>query len=48
VIDFDALTRDQANPSVMKAEYDSGDHLHPSIAGYKAMGEYIDLKLFRK
>jgi lysophospholipase L1-like esterase len=48
VIDFDALTRDPANPSQMKAEYDSGDHLHPSIAGYKAMGEYIDLKLFRK
>jgi lysophospholipase L1-like esterase len=48
VIDFDALTRDPANPSMMKAEYDSGDHLHPSIAGYKAMGEYIDLKLFEK
>jgi lysophospholipase L1-like esterase len=48
VIDFDALTRDPANPSIMKAEFDSGDHLHPSMAGYKAMGEYIDLKLFRK
>jgi lysophospholipase L1-like esterase len=48
VIDFDALTRDPSDPSRMKAEYDSGDHLHPSIAGYKAMGEYIDLKLFRK
>jgi lysophospholipase L1-like esterase len=28
--------------------YDSGDHLHPKDAGYKAMGEAIDLKLFTK
>ena len=27
---------------------DSGDHLHPSDAGYKAMGDSIDLKLFTK
>lgn len=47
VIDFDALVRDPAAPERMKAEYDSGDHLHPSIAGYKAMGEFIDLKLFK-
>ena len=26
--------------------YDSGDHLHPGDAGYKAMGEAVDLKLF--
>jgi lysophospholipase L1-like esterase len=26
---------------------DNGDHLHPGDAGYKAMGEAIDLKLFR-
>ena len=26
--------------------YDSGDHLHPSDAGYKAMANAIDLKLF--
>ena len=46
VIDFDALTRDPAAPDKMKAELDSGDHLHPSPAGYKVMGEFIDLKLF--
>jgi lysophospholipase L1-like esterase len=28
--------------------YDSGDHLHPNDAGYRAMGEAIDLALFRK
>ncbi|HET6438216.1 MAG TPA: SGNH/GDSL hydrolase family protein [Anaeromyxobacter sp.] len=45
VIDFDALTRDPANPKHLKAEFDSGDHLHPNDAGYKAMAESIDLKL---
>ncbi len=46
VIDFDVLARDPAAPEKMKAELDSGDHLHPSPAGYKVMGEYVDLKLF--
>ncbi len=45
VIDFDALTRDPANPKHLKPEFDSGDHLHPNDAGYKAMAESIDLKL---
>jgi lysophospholipase L1-like esterase len=48
VIDFDAVTRDPANPLQFLPRYDSGDHLHPSDAGYKAMGEAIDLALFRK
>ena len=47
IIDFDAVTRDPANPAQFLPAYDSGDHLHPSDAGYKAMGEAIDLSLFR-
>src|SRR4051812_3489913 len=47
VVDFDAATRDPAHPSVFLAQYDSGDHLHPNDAGYKAMGEAIDLSLFK-
>jgi len=47
VIDFDAVTRDPANPKKMRAAYDSGDGLHPNDAGYRAMGESIDLKLFK-
>ncbi|SEF93896.1 Lysophospholipase L1 [Bryocella elongata] len=47
VIDFDQVTRDPANPGAFLPAYDSGDHLHPKDAGYKAMGESIDLKLFR-
>jgi lysophospholipase L1-like esterase len=47
VIDFDQITRDPQNPNRFNPLYDSGDHLHPNDAGYKAMGEGIDLKLFR-
>ena len=46
-IDFDKATRDPANPDQMLAAYDGGDHLHPGDAGYKAMAEAIDLKMFR-
>ena len=46
VIDFDAVTRDPANPTKLLPLYDSGDHLHPNDAGYQAMGSSIDLTLF--
>jgi lysophospholipase L1-like esterase len=48
VIDFDALVRDPRQPNRLRADYDCGDHLHPSPAGYKAMGESIPLTLFRR
>ncbi|MFZ0663400.1 MAG: SGNH/GDSL hydrolase family protein [Acidobacteriaceae bacterium] len=47
VIDFDKVTRDPAKPSMFLPAFDSGDHLHPNDAGYKAMGSAIDLSLFR-
>jgi len=47
VIDLDRATADKADPLTMAAAYDSGDHLHPKDAGYKAMAEAVDLKLFR-
>ena len=47
VIDFDKITRDPANPKQFNPAYDSGDHLHPNDAGYKAMGDGIDLALFK-
>lgn len=46
VIDFDAALRDPARPDHLKAEYDSGDHIHPSEAGYKAMADAVSLTLF--
>ena len=48
VIDFDQATRDPSNPARFLPLYDSGDHLHPGDAGYKAMAEAIDLALFKK
>jgi lysophospholipase L1-like esterase len=47
VVDFDAVMRDPANPMRMKAMYDSGDHLHPSAAGYHVMADSIPLGLFQ-
>jgi lysophospholipase L1-like esterase len=47
VIDFEKIAGDGANPPRFNPAFDSGDHLHPSDVGYKAMGEGIDLKLFK-
>jgi lysophospholipase L1-like esterase len=47
VIDFDAALRDPASPSRLAPQYDSGDHLHPGPAGHEAMGNAVDLELFR-
>src|ERR1700722_12714575 len=46
VIDFDAAVRDPDHPTRIRADYDVGDHLHPNDAGYRAMGDAVDLKLF--
>jgi lysophospholipase L1-like esterase len=47
VIDFDKATRDPAAPTKFLPAYDSGDHLHPNDAGYTAMGNLVDLALFK-
>ncbi|RAK51334.1 SGNH/GDSL hydrolase family protein [Phenylobacterium deserti] len=46
VVDFDQVTRDPTQPLRLRPEFDTGDHLHPSPAGYKAMAEAIPLSLF--
>ena len=45
VVDFDKAIRDPAHPERMVPAYDSGDHLHPSAAGYKVMANMIPLEL---
>lgn len=45
VIDFDAVTKDAANPNHYRPDFDSGDHLHPNNVGYKAMADSINLAL---
>ncbi|MBQ5949089.1 SGNH/GDSL hydrolase family protein [Massilia sp. ST3] len=43
VVDFDAVLRDPGNPRRMRAAFDSGDHLHPGDAGYRAMAAAVDI-----
>ncbi|MEU6391651.1 SGNH/GDSL hydrolase family protein [Streptomyces sp. NPDC046939] len=45
VLDFDAVLRDPGRPSRMRAEFDSGDHLHPGDAGLRALADSVDLRL---
>jgi lysophospholipase L1-like esterase len=45
-IDFEAAVRDPNHPDTFLPADDPGDHLHPNDAGYKVMGDAIDLKLF--
>ena len=47
VIDLDAAIRDPARPERMRADLQSGDWLHPNDAGYRVMGDAVDLSLFR-
>jgi lysophospholipase L1-like esterase len=46
VIDFDATVRAPSHPDQLLPAFDSGDHLHPSPAGYKAMADSIPLTAF--
>jgi len=48
LIDFDAATRDREHPLQILPAWHAGDHLHPNDAGYNAMANAIDLKLFSK
>lgn len=41
VIDFDRALRDPARPDRLNPAYDSGDGLHPSEAGYRAMADAV-------
>jgi lysophospholipase L1-like esterase len=46
VIDFDKVVGDPDHPDHLLSAFDCGDHLHPSPAGYSAMGNAIPLSLF--
>jgi lysophospholipase L1-like esterase len=47
VVRLDTAFADPADPRQMREGYHMGDHLHGSDAGLKAVGESIDLSLFR-
>jgi lysophospholipase L1-like esterase len=46
VIDFDQVTADPSHTDQMLPAYDSGDHLHPSPAGYRTMAYAVPKTLF--
>jgi lysophospholipase L1-like esterase len=43
VVDFHLALRDPNDPDRLRAEFDGGDALHPSTAGYEAMANAVDL-----
>ncbi|WNI24564.1 SGNH/GDSL hydrolase family protein [Streptomyces sp. ITFR-16] len=43
VLDFDRALRDPLHPDRLRAEYDSGDHLHLNDAGYRVLGSLVDV-----
>ena len=47
VLDFDATLRDPKQPTRMAEGLHTGDHLHGSDAGYRAIVDAIDLSLFK-
>ncbi|MEE1937910.1 SGNH/GDSL hydrolase family protein [Streptomyces sp. TRM 70361] len=42
VVDLDAALRDPGRPERLRPAYDSGDHVHPNDAGFRAMAEAVD------
>ncbi len=46
VLDFNKAIGDPADPERLKPAWDSGDHLHPNPAGYRALSDSIPLSLF--
>jgi lysophospholipase L1-like esterase len=45
--DFDKAVRDPGHPTRFRNGYHSGDNLHPSAIGYKAMADAVDLAVLR-
>ncbi|KAI9066517.1 extracellular GDSL-like lipase/acylhydrolase [Trametes sanguinea] len=48
VIDFDAVVRNSTVPSQLRDDFNSGDFLHPNVAGYTAMANAFPVNLFKQ
>lgn len=46
-VDFAKVLAISGNSEELNPIYDSGDHLHPNNAGYKAMGDAVNLSMFK-
>lgn len=47
VVDFESCLLDPERPGYLAPEYNSGDNLHPTPAGYEAMARCVDLNILR-
>jgi lysophospholipase L1-like esterase len=47
VVDQDTATHDPANPTTYLPTFNSGDGLHPNVAGLQAIAEAVDFALFK-
>jgi lysophospholipase L1-like esterase len=45
VVDFDLAAGDPDDPDRLRAEYDSGDNVHPNNAGHAALADAVPLDL---
>ena len=48
VLDFDQILHDPSQPARLLPAYDSGDHLHPNDAGYRAVASALPLETLDK
>jgi lysophospholipase L1-like esterase len=46
IIDFETAVQDENDPKGIAREYDSGDHLHPSLAGARKMAHTVPVEYF--
>lgn len=48
VFDFDAILRNPSNASQLNPSFNSGDGLHPNVAGYQTVANAFDISVFSK
>lgn len=46
VVSFDKLLADKSNPSQLDDQYNSGDYLHPNVAGYQHLADSFPVGIF--
>jgi len=46
VVDFDKLLANASAPSQLDNKYNSGDYLHPNVAGYQHIADNFPLEIF--
>ena len=46
VVDFAQILQDPVHPSQLNPEYNSGDYLHPNVAGYQKLADEFPISIF--